>query len=503
MLNEDGNGSPQNFSLLKLFKSSKVSQPPRVEAQPEQPEPQPVETIRALGGRSEHLRSRCESVLTTVATFRSASDEIDALFREFNLIVVELQERSNALAETEAALKAEIRSTQDQIEENAILRANISKFEYEIESLSAAHVNSERRRERLEESFRAAQAELEDKTQTLRSVEIERTTVMGRAQQLANEGAQLAQKLKETETALEEARTQRRAAQDNLQLEIQERLKLVEGNKELTNMYSQEKTNFLEASAELDKVKKTLTEVEAQLGAANAAADSLRAALRSSESRRETDEVGFILKIETLTSRLELTEQLLSRTREEAHRLGEEQMLHGETSRRLQQVQAEAGILQGKLEKSLRYSAELEKSRDAITARANDHLNELREKRALNEQAAERLAALQKFIETLKADKDKDIEKLKEQVKQLTEALAKEHAAREYAEGSLQAARRDRVQLQNTIMQTDTGRVEKTTGLSAMDVAQASSKDLFELQSKLGDGGKSGVENLPRTKGVL
>jgi chromosome segregation ATPase len=490
MLNEDRNGStPNNFSLLKLFKSSKVTEPSKLEPEQEL-EPEPVETIRALGGRSEHLRSRCESVLTTVGTFRTASDEIDALFREFNLIVVELQERSNALAETEAALTAEIRSKHDQIQENAILRANVSKFEYEVEALSTAHVNSERRRERLEDSLRATQTELEDKTETLRSVEIERTTVMARAQQLANEGAQLAQKLKETETALEEARTQRRTAQDNLQLEIQERLKLVEGNKELTNMYTQEKTNFLEASAELDKAKQNAAEIEARLSTANAAADSLRAALRSSESRRETEEVGFILKIETLTSRLELTEQLLTRARDEVHRLGEEQMLHGETSRRLQQVQVEAGILQGKLEKSLRYSAELEKSRDAITARANDHLNELREKRALNEQAAERLSTLQKFIETLKADKDKDIEKLKEQVKHLTETLAKEHAAREYAEGSLQAARRDRVQLQNTIIQTE------KTGLTAMDVAQASSKDLLELQSKLGDGEKDGVEKL-------
>ena len=66
----------------------------------------------------------------------------------------------------------------------------------------------------------------------------------------------------------------------------------------------------------------------------------------------------------------------------------------------------------------------------------------------------------------------------------------------------MQAARRDRVQLQNTIMQIDPARPEKG-GLSVIEVTKASSKDLKDLQSKLEEGGKDSVENLHRPQGGL
>ncbi|MEY3551686.1 MAG: hypothetical protein RL735_34, partial [Pseudomonadota bacterium] len=70
--------------------------------------------IRVLGGKNEALRNRCEHVIGLTRVIEPLTNELSAVFLDFQKVVQELQATAGQLEETRAALDAQRQITVSQ-----------------------------------------------------------------------------------------------------------------------------------------------------------------------------------------------------------------------------------------------------------------------------------------------------------------------------------------------------------------------------------------------------
>ena len=411
-------------------------------------------TIRALGGYHEGLRARCETLVSTLELFRTASDETESLFREFGSIALKLQEKSIEFEDVSKNLQQEI----------ALNRAK------------QARCNS------LEIQLRRSQTELKDSNLRLKDMERELAIHKSDARAMEQEVDRLTQRLKVLDKAYNDACEERRTAREKLLFETEERLKVAKLNEEVNISLAQAKRSHAEAQSEIEQQRQREAELEAQLKKAHADNNDAQEALRASQNNQETSLAAARMKIEGMNSRLKLMEQLLEKAREEGRNMLDERLAFDETAHRLQATETALSDMRAEQKQMLTKLGDMEQSRNALIERAGELLAQVQEKQLLNEQTEARVKTLQDRIYQIEDTHKSEIKIFTDQIKQLSDDLAAERNSKAFIEGALQTARKDRTQLQTKIMELKKAEGEKSAAAQDEEAGGGQDSDQLALQ---------------------
>jgi crescentin len=408
-------------------------------------------TIRALGGYHEGLRARCETLVSTLELFRSASDETESLFREFGMIALKLQEKTIEFEDISKNYHQEVTLNRaKQIEIDKLIRSR-GELEKEINTLTPAKAAMEARSNSLEVQLRKSQTELKDSTLRLKDVERELAIHKSDSRALEQEVDRLTQRLKSLDKAYNDACEERRAAREKLLLETEERLKVVKLNEEANLSLAQAKRNYNDALSEIEQQKLRIAELDSQIQKAQAENNDAQEVLRTNQNAHETSLAAAKMKIEGMNSRLKLMEQLLEKSREEGRNMLDERLAFDETAHRLQATETAMSQMRTEHKQMLTKVGDLEQSRNALIDRAGELLAQVQEKHLLNDQAEARIKSLQDRIFQIEDSHKSEIKIFTDQIRQLSDDLAAERNSKAFIEGALQTARKDRTQLQTKI----------------------------------------------------
>ena len=439
------------------------------------------DAVRSLGSYHEGLRTRCETTLSIVRTFRSVSDEIESLFDSFGEMAERAQAQSKTLIETTASLAQKKELAEVLSAEIRGLTAQTTQLSTQVEGLSAAKTASEAHVSTLMEQLKATQTELKERAAAQRLGEIEFSAARTTVAKLEEELGRLSAKLKDAEKAIADGQDERRMLRERLMFETEERGKLSKAHEELVSATTLRKREHMEIGSQLEQARALIADTEARLNIALAEAEKLKEELRSSQTAHQEDSYSSKLQADAVKSRSRLTEQLLEKARDEVRRVQQELSQFEEAKRRLIRIEATNVDLASQLDARNRQIVELERGRDAIAERADELTVTVREKQALNEKAAERIRLLQEAQSSYERDRAKETVELKTQLARVLEQLEKERSDRAFIEGALQIARRDRTQLQ-TLVARNKHLFTNAPGLALVEADAASSAD---LQDKL------------------
>ncbi|MDE2363860.1 MAG: hypothetical protein KGM42_14380 [Hyphomicrobiales bacterium] len=371
-----------------------------------------------------------------------------------------------------------------------------SELAVKVDSLTSGKTAAENQLAVLDDHLRTAQAELKDKTALSRAAEADRIAALARADGAAEENARLARRLNQAEQANTALAEERRSLRERLMLEAEEHLKLSKAHEELSAGSSQRKRELLETTSELDKARKLNSDIETRLTQSLGEADQLRHDLHASQTAHQEEAYTLNLQLDALKSRVRLTEQLLTAAREEARRLTDGQNALEQTRRLLARSESAFEEAKQQVEEKTKHILELERSREQIEERATELDTRLREKQALNDQAADRIRALQEGMTALDAKKAGENQQLVAQIAKLTEQLEKERTERAYVEGALQIARRDRTQLQGLLAQNRAA-LSRQAPLAVVEADRDAQKDSDDFESRLREAAANNVEPIP------
>ena len=190
------------------------------------------------------------------------------------------------------------------------------------------------------------------------------------------------------------------------------------------------------------------------------------------------------MKLVGLNSRLRLTEQLLEQARDESRRIMDERLIFDETERRLKTAETTISELRNEVKKDKNKIVELEQIRATLIERAEELQSQNYEKQLLNQQAAERIHAMQERFTSLEETYALDVQKLNDQIKKMSEEISSERSNKAFIEGALQTARLDRSQLQNKIIQLKQSDSAKAT-LILNEIKEDELRDIESLNSQL------------------
>lgn len=439
-------------------------------------------TIRALGGYHEGLRARCETLVSTLELFRTASDETESLFREFGSIALKLQEKSIEFEDVSKNLQQEIalnRAKQAEIDKLLQSRGDLEK---EINTLAPAKSAFEARCNSLEIQLRRSQTELKDSNLRLKDMERELAIHKSDARAMEQEVDRLTQRLKVLDKAYNDACEERRTAREKLLFETEERLKVAKLNEEVNISLAQAKRSHAEAQSEIEQQRQRVPELEAQLKKAHADNNDAQEALRASQNNQETSLAAARMKIEGMNSRLKLMEQLLEKAREEGRNMLDERLAFDETAHRLQATETALSDMRAEQKQMLTKLGDMEQSRNALIERAGELLAQVQEKQLLNEQTEARVKTLQDRIYQIEDTHKSEIKIFTDQIKQLSDDLAAERNSKAFIEGALQTARKDRTQLQTKIMELKKAEGEKSAAAQDEEAGGGQDSDQLALQ---------------------
>ena len=430
--------------------------------------------IRVLGSHHETLRTRCETVISSLAIFRSASGEIEQLFHEFGKLAAESQENTKILKHTQTTLQKETECNRDLQEKIEHIQQRSAKLQSQVEMLISEKSISENRNSALEIQVKALQNELKDTLSRLREIELELSTKNADHTSAAQEVERLTLRVKAQDKAYNDVCEERRVVREKLLFETEERLKLSKDNEELSNALLTLNRQAMDLRSELDEASAKLiasesskNKLEDNIHKYNAEMGRMQDLLRTSQAQLESERVAANMKLVGINSRLKLTEQLLERAREEGRRVLDERLIFDEATRRLKSAEAVAAELRQELKKEQLKVIELDQLRATLIERAESIQTQVHEKQLLNQQAAERIQMMQERFANSEEAYKSQIAKLSEQIKKMSDDVAAERSSRAFIEGALQTARLDRSQLQNKIIQLKKGDGHKSSLTSA------------------------------------
>lgn len=409
--------------------------------------------VKELGAYDEQLRSRVERVVSHFLTMRTAEEEVTALINELGPISTAYLRQQKAIAELESALLTERDATASlRTAKNELINL-VSDLEIQLEGVSAEKSNTQAQKAASEEKLRVLRDDLNEKSDHIRAMELELAAAKSDAFSVGIEKSNYYEKLRETESQLHQASEERRCLRETLLFESDERSKSSKAFDDLAALSIKQKQQINDLSTEIDKLRFSNKKYESDNEQLSVQLEKTIEKLHTAESQREIDNAASGAKLEASDSRMRLIEELLVNAREECRRLYDNQALYENTLQRLKTTQTG---LENEINKNneLRYRmSELERSRDAGITRANDLTARIREEQVLNDQAEERIRILYEQMKLFESKANLQRSQLQDEIKVLLDSLEREKSHRAYAEGALQTARRDRVQLRGTIVQ--------------------------------------------------
>ena len=146
------------LSLAGLLGKSQLDVHP-VSASPSPPASEVERTaaslIRVLGGKNEALRNRCEHVVGLTRVIEPLTNELSAVFTDFQKVVTELQLTAGQLEETRATLDAQRQLSETQSLEIQALFVKLEEMRKDNERLLNDNITGAQNYSVLDEQFRS------------------------------------------------------------------------------------------------------------------------------------------------------------------------------------------------------------------------------------------------------------------------------------------------------------------------------------------------------------
>ncbi len=444
--------------------------------------------IRVLGGKNEALRNRCEHVVGLTRVIEPLTNELSAVFVDFQKVVAELQLTAGQLEETRTHLDAQRQLSETQSLEIQALFIKLEELRKEGERLLSDNIAGAQNYSLLDENFRATRDQLSEKITTLRSREFELENVKNENEVLNEDLGRTTLRLREADFAVAELQDERRALNDKMAQQADEVSSLSRSVDDLTQQSMLLKKQQLEMSAAADKNRTRVRLLETDQASLLAENEALRGAVANAEARTDQTRSSYEIKIEALNSRIRVSEQLLVQSREEIRRLSDEQGRYSEQARELEVAQARLSEVTSDASAAMRRAEDAERTLSGANQRNSELFAKLQNAEELNRQAASRIESMQSTILRFETDSETRIQSLQARISQLTESLSKEQIERGFVEGALDAARRDRVQLQQTIFElksTNNPQSDSGPQLAVDNAKSVLEKELDEIKSDL------------------
>ena len=445
---------PLSLSTL-LARNPSTAQQPNFAAEQEtltEIERSAASFIRVLGSKNEALRNRCEHVIGLTQVIQPLTKELASVFDDFQKVVQELHSTAGQLEELKGNFAQQKQFSDQQTLEIQALLTKYDDVQQENERLLTDNLAGAQNYSILEEQFRITRDQLGEKTAHLRSREFEIENLKNETQSLTEDVARLSEKTRESERLIGELQDERRSLNDRLAQKTDESVQLAKSVEDLTLQATSLKKQILEASAAADKARSRLRMVETDQANVMAENENLRSAVAGAEARAEQMRTSYEIKIEALGSRIRVSDQLLAQSREEIRRLSEEQLTSLARIRDLEAVGGKLNEANDDIARITRRAEDAEKSVNSLIEKNASLFSKLQNAEELNKQAAARIESLQKSMYRFEKEAEQRYNALQARLNQITEALSKEQIERSFVEGALEVARRDRAQLQQTIV---------------------------------------------------
>ena len=478
------------LSLAGLLGKSQLDVQPSGAAPPHASEVEraAASLIRVLGGKNEALRNRCEHVVGLTRVIEPLTNELSAVFVDFQKVVAELQLTAGQLEEARTHLDAQRQLSETQSLEIQALFVKLEEMRKESERLLSDNIAGAQNYSLLDENFRATRDQLSEKIANLRSREFELENVKNENEVLNEDLGRITLRLREADFTIAELQDERRGLMDKMAQQADEVASLSRSVDDLTQQSMLLKKQQLEMSAAADKNRTRMRLLETDQASLQSENEALRGAVANAEARTDQTRSSYEIKIEALNSRIRVSDQLLAQSREEIRRLSDEQARFSEQARELEAAQSRLVEMSSDAAAALRRAEDAERSLSNANQRNSELFAKLQNAEELNRQAASRIESMQSTILRFENDSEARINSLQARINQLTEALSKEQIERGFVEGALDAARRDRVQLQQTIFELKSNNNPQGEGGPQLAVDNAKStleKELDEIKTDL------------------
>ncbi len=443
------------------------SAPVKTQMQPPAPAPAPsfvgdsADPLAIIGKRNEDIRQGVESLLSRLQDMDLFRAQFQALVSGVATVIDELESTRSKLGEAQGALVAER-------EGSAEARRRMADLVSAMERLEADHRMLSAERDRLEAAVRSLEFSLDENGLVMREKEI---LLADLERDLANETELHRQTAAENEgrrNELERVGLLLASIENDL-ADQRDRWGVTDDENRTLRTALEEAQNTVQRLnrklAELEPVIQRLREHNSQLDAAFHAERESNDRARSqasSENERLKAEIGAMqVKLEAVTSRADANERFLSEARRQLRDKLEELRV---SERRSIDASLQVNTLQKRLDAAEREAAqaaaktdEVERSRKLILERSDVLAKAMKNKDSALQKTEQKLQFLTERLEETALRTAKSREQYEQRIGELTELLEKEKTERALAEGALQSARRDRLNLQRELLNVKAG----------------------------------------------
>jgi crescentin len=433
---------------------------------------QASDVLDATGRQNEMLRVGMSQVLDRI-------DEISRLKEDFGSLIVD---PVMTLISDYPQVQAKLLEAEDALTREREAAAELRR---ELRDIKIAH-------EKLTDSFAALTTQHQDATQTIREHEAQAASLHAALKEHEQRGAELERQLTaETERAratAEELQVLRHEAQqadaavarlERDLAEARETLELLQFDNETLRTTSTEQGNRLNAldarHAELEQQHQAAQELASELQTKLETEHNLRrkadAQLETERTNSRVEIAALEMKVEGITSRMGVTEKILSHAREQlrdktdelksAERVAKDALIEKNTlERRLEAAQQD-------LERQSTLATESNEARTDLTERCEMLTKAIAAKDSLLQRADHRTGMLLDRIDQLTRKFEEERGALEARNKKLWEDLQREKSERALAQGALETARRSRLETEREL-----AKIQRNRRTGASDAAE-------------------------------
>jgi crescentin len=402
----------------------------------------------SLGGFHEALRLKCESVAFKFSELTSTMGAVDDLFREFAKISEDLQGQVSLnleLGRENARLRAEHETLHERVAALDFERSDAEQKLRRVEASVDSHRVEARRAAELVAQLEARAEEAAAEANGLRR---ELITIQPLYADLNEESVRLRQRMDETAHELAAAR----ASADALELRLIAESETLESERkalrELNMRYLEARQQLSDSEQAQARLRTSVEQLQAEVTRLKDLDRELRLVAEEERTKRETESAAHEAKIFAIRSRSELVERLLEKAREELRAHVDATRRADQMASRLAQSEEALVATRAELVRTKDETMSLQAARDSLMMRADELARKLSEQEDEIQRLTSEKLDQRRDMEFAIAAQQKDVQKLQAQLRSLEDQLLKEKSERAYAEGALDTARRDRLQLQ-------------------------------------------------------
>jgi crescentin len=417
---------------------------------------QQVDPLSVIGKRNEDLRQGVEVLFERLEQIDQFRAQFQGLVGGVATVIEELEATKLRFAEVQGSLNAERDAHTD-------VRGRLAQTSADLDRLTQENQLLGNERSRLEGMVHQLESASEEMSLALREKEI---SINDLERQLRGEAERARQLNSENESRREEIdRLSGIVAALELDIgNLQDKTGLLEEeNRTLAQALQDAQASTFRLNrqvSELEPLVQRLREQNAQLDHNLQSEREMRDRLNSQkieESERARADVSALqVKLEAVSSRADANERFLGEARRQLRDKLEELRV---SERKGIDAALQVNTLQKKIEANERDQAqaaakieELENSRKLIMERADMIAKAAKAKDVALQKTEQKIAFLSDRIEENAKRAQRDRDQLEARLAEMAEALEKERTERAIAEGALQSARRDRLQLQREVL---------------------------------------------------